>query len=121
MSDLKITSLEEIDNLTLREFNYRMWALELDVLREEFERYKLAFAIRDAATTKNIGTEKKPNEVYRYKTANDIIDFEKNYKRILSGKTIEYHKETEEISPSENSLLQAIAKMNNETRNKEVE
>ena len=48
-------------------------------------------------------------------------DFEKNYKRILSGKTIEYHKETEEISPSENSLLQAIAKMNNETRNKEVE
>lgn len=52
MSDLKMTSLEEIDNLTLREFNYRMWALELDVLREEFERYKLAFAIRDAATTK---------------------------------------------------------------------
>ena len=52
MSDLKMTSLEEIDNLTLREFNYRMWALELDVLRKEFERYKLAFAIRDAATTK---------------------------------------------------------------------
>lgn len=115
MSDLKITSLEEIDNLTLREFNYRMWALELDVLKEEYERYKLAFAIRDAASTKNVGTEKKPKEVYRFQTANDILDFEMNYKRILDGKGIEYSKEVDDISPNENALLEAIANANKDS------
>ena len=116
-----MTSLEEIDNLTLREFNYRMWALELDVLREEFERYKLAFAIRDAATTKNVGTEKNPDHVYHYQTANDILDYEVNYRRILEGKSIEFANENDEVSPNENALLQAIANANKRAISKGVE
>ncbi|HCT0366118.1 TPA: hypothetical protein LQO49_002502, partial [Staphylococcus pseudintermedius] len=60
MSDLKMTSLKQINEMTLTEFNYRMYALRFDVLKEEYERYKLAFAIRDAAATKNEGTEKEP-------------------------------------------------------------
>lgn len=121
MSDLKITSLEEINKLTLREFHFRMWALELDVLRSEFERYKLAFAIRDAAATKNVGTEKNPDHVYHYQTANDILDYEVNYRRILEGKSIEFANENDEVSPNENALLQAIANANKRAISKGVE
>ena len=34
--------------MTLREFNYRMYALEYEQLDKDMEMYKLAFAIRDA-------------------------------------------------------------------------
>lgn len=64
MSTLGITDLNVIEQMTLTEYNYRMYAKEYEMLTQEFERYKLAFAIRDAAATKNVGTENKPKEEY---------------------------------------------------------
>ncbi|SUL34339.1 phi 11 orf41 [Staphylococcus aureus] len=55
MSTLGITDLNVIEQMTLTEYNYRMYAKEYEMLTQEFERYKLAFAIRDAAATKMLG------------------------------------------------------------------
>ncbi|HGH0728315.1 TPA: hypothetical protein ACJHGX_001393 [Staphylococcus pseudintermedius] len=113
MSDLKMTSLKQINEMTLTEFNYRMYALRFDVLKEEYERYKLAFAIRDAAATKNEGTEKEPKEVYRFKSPNDILDYEVNYNRLLDGKEIVFTDELEEVEPENNNFFKTIAEINN--------
>lgn len=116
MSDLKITRLADINNMTLTEFYYRMYALSFDVLKKEHDLYKLAFAIRDAATTKNVGTEKKPKEVYRFKSVKDILDYEYNYKRLLQGKSIVFKHEVEDISPEQNALLKVIAEINQQAQ-----
>lgn len=110
-----MTSLSEINNMTLTEFNYRLYALRFNLLRKEYELYKLAFAIRDAAATKNIGTEKKPKETYVFKTVNDIIDYEYNYKRLMEGKEIVFGNEIEEVTPEQNALLEVIAEINKQT------
>ncbi len=115
MSELNIKSLKEINNLTLSEFNYRMYALRFEILRKEYDLYKLAFAIRDAAATKNIGTEKKPKEAYVFKSVNDIIDYEYNYKRLLEGKQIMFTNEKKEIDPEQNALFEVIAEINKHT------
>ena len=52
MSKLKIYDLDVIERMTLREFNYRMYALEYEQLDRDMDMYKLAFAIRDAAAEK---------------------------------------------------------------------
>ena len=45
--------------MTLREFNYRMYALEYEQLDKDMDMYKLAFAIRDAqAEQRNVAVEK---------------------------------------------------------------
>ena len=55
MSKLKIYDLQRIEMMTLREFNYRMYALEYEQLDKDMDMYKLAFAIRDAqAEQKNV-------------------------------------------------------------------
>lgn len=115
MSELNIKSLKEINNLTLSEFNYRMYALRFEILRKEYDLYKLAFAIRDAAATKNIGTEKKPKEAYVFKSVNDIIDYEYNYKRLLEGKQIMFTNEKKEIDSEQNALFEVIAEINKHT------
>lgn len=115
MSELNIKSLKEINNLTLSEFNYRMYALRFEILRKEYDLYKLAFAIRDAAATKNIGTEKKPKEAYVFKSVNDIIYYEYNYKRLLEGKQIMFTNEKKEIDPEQNALFEVIAEINKHT------
>ena len=48
----KIYDLDVIEQMTLREFNYRMYALEYEQLDKDMDMYKLAFAIRDAAAEK---------------------------------------------------------------------
>ena len=55
MSKLKIYDLDVIERMTLREFNYRMYALEYEQLDRDMDMYKLAFAIRDAAAEKRGG------------------------------------------------------------------
>ena len=52
MSKLKIYDLDVIERMTLREFNYRMYALEYEQLDRDMDMYKLAFAIRDALRRK---------------------------------------------------------------------
>ena len=59
MSKLKIYNLKDIEMMTLREFNYRMWALEYEQLDKDMEMYKLAFAIRDAQAEQKVKGGKK--------------------------------------------------------------
>lgn len=64
MSELKIYDLDYIDHMTLREFNYRMYALEYERLKQDMEMYKLAFAIRDAqAEEKRPGGKKVKHSI----------------------------------------------------------
>jgi hypothetical protein len=111
MSELQIYDLEYINQMTLTEFNYRMHANEFIQLKREFERYKLAFAIRDAAATKNVGTEKEPKEEYIFKSPNDVLDYEENYKRIKEGKAIRFASEREDYEPNA-ALYDLIAEFN---------
>ncbi|MEB7753284.1 hypothetical protein [Staphylococcus pseudoxylosus] len=89
MSELGIYDINYIEQMTLCEFNYRMYALEYERLKEEYNIYKLAFAIRDAEATKEVGTGKNKKEEYRFNSVNDILDYEKNVKRLNKGKPIE--------------------------------
>lgn len=60
MSKLKIYDLQRIEMMTLREFNYRMYALEYEQLDKDMDMYKLAFAIRDAqAEQKNVVAKRR--------------------------------------------------------------
>ncbi|WP_262504610.1 hypothetical protein [Staphylococcus warneri] len=49
--------------MTLREFNYRMWALEYEQLDKDMEMYKLAFAIRDAQQEQKVKVAKRRNGI----------------------------------------------------------
>ena len=63
MSKLKIYDLDVIERMTLREFNYRMYALEYEQLDRDMDMYKLAFAIRDAAAEKRNVVVKRRNRI----------------------------------------------------------
>lgn len=63
MSKLKIYDLAQIEMMTLREFNYRMYALEYEQLDRDMEMYKWAFAIRDAQAEQNVKVVKRRNRV----------------------------------------------------------
>ncbi|UTT55209.1 hypothetical protein [Staphylococcus equorum] len=59
MSELGIYDLKEIEVMTLTEFNYRMYAREYEMLKEEYDIYRLAFAIRDAKAEQKKKAAKK--------------------------------------------------------------
>ena len=63
MSKLKIYDLAQIEMMTLREFNYRMYALEYEQLDRDMEMHKWAFAIRDAQAEQNVKVVKRRNRV----------------------------------------------------------
>ena len=65
MSELNIYDLNYIEMMTLREFNYRMYALEYERLKEDMNMYKLAFAIRDAQAEEKKPGGKKGEAQYR--------------------------------------------------------
>ena len=111
MSEFNIYDLDFINQMTLTEFNYRMYANEFIQLKNEYERYKLAFAIRDASATENRGTDRKPDERYIFKTANDVLDYEENYRRIKEGKTIRFASERDDYQPN-SALYDLIAEFN---------
>lgn len=90
MSDLGIYDLDYIDTMTLREFNYRMYALEYELLKKEYETYKMAFAIRDVEAKREVGAGKNKKEEYILKSVNDLIDYQKNIKRLNKGQPIEF-------------------------------
>lgn len=116
MAELNITDLKQIEQMTLSEYNYRMYALEFVYLRKEFERYKTAFAIRDAAATKNVGTDKEPKEEYVFKTVTDVIDYSDNYERLTRGEPIRFTDELEDIEPRQIELYNVIADINRQTK-----
>ncbi|MEX5849433.1 hypothetical protein [Staphylococcus saprophyticus] len=113
MSELNIYDLNYIEMMTLREFNYRMYALEYERLKEDMNMYKLAFAIRDAQAEEKKPGGKKGDTQYKFKGANDIIDYETNIKRLNRGEHVLYGSESqkEDNKPSYD-LLQQIANLN---------
>ncbi|MEJ7208483.1 hypothetical protein [Staphylococcus capitis] len=112
MSKLKIYDLDVIEQMTLREFNYRMYALEYEQLDRDMDMYKLAFAIRDAATEKK-KRDKKGETEYRFKSANDIMHYQENIQRLNKGEPVKFASEAkfEENKPPKD-LLQQIAELN---------
>lgn len=116
MSKLKIYDLDVIEQMTLREFNYRMWAYEYEQLDKDMEMYKLAFAIRDAQAERKKRGGKKGEVEYVFKSANDIIDYEENIKRLNKGEGIKYGSESKRDTNAPTDLLKLIASHNNSLR-----
>lgn len=113
MSKLKIYDLHRIETLTLREFNYRMYALEYEQLDKDMEMYKLAFAIRDAQAEQKKKGGKKGDTEYKFKSADDIIDYQANIKRLNRGEPLKFGSDAkfEDGKPSK-ELLDMIANFN---------
>lgn len=106
MHEFDIWDKQRIDHITLTEFNYMMYALEYKYLKRKHELYELAFAIRDAQSTKNVGTEKKPKEQYNFKGVADILDLEKNYRRLNKGESMVFEQDDKPERPSVDILKQ---------------
>ncbi|MCW8326250.1 hypothetical protein [Staphylococcus aureus] len=97
MSQLKIYDLKEIEQLTLTEYYYRMWAKEYERLDQIQQMFDLAFSIRNAQLTENVGTENKPEEKYMFNDTSDLLDYEENVKRLDEGLPIEFIERTKDI------------------------
>ncbi len=97
MSQLKIYDLKEIERLTLTEYYYRMWAKEYERLDQIQQMFDLAFSIRNAQLTENVGTENKLEEKYMFNDASDLLDYEENVKRLDEGLPIEFKERTKDI------------------------
>lgn len=109
MSELGIYDIDYIDTMTLREFNYRMYALEYEMLKEEYRTYKLAFAIRDVEAKREVGIGKNKKEEYTLSSVNDLIDYQKNIKRLNRGQPVELENvdgKTDKNKPSLDILKQ---------------
>lgn len=102
--------------MTLTEFNYRMWAYEYEQLDKDMEMYKLAFAIRDAQYERKKRGGKKGEVEYVFKSANDIIDYEENIKRLNKGEGIKYGSDSKKEVNAPSDLLKMIANHNNSLR-----
>ncbi|WP_432368674.1 hypothetical protein [Staphylococcus chromogenes] len=114
MADLKIYDMYKIDTMTFTEYSYRMRALQYEYLKEEYDRYKLAFAIRDAQATENKGTKNKPEEHYVFQNVNDVLDYTKNRKRLDEGKEIVFaNQEVKPNNTQDKLLVDLIAELNN--------
>ncbi|MFV5930755.1 MULTISPECIES: hypothetical protein [Staphylococcus] len=113
MSKLKIYNLKDIEMMTLREFNYRMWALEYEQLDKDMEMYKLAFAIRDAQAEQKVKGGKKGEMEYKFSNADEIIDYQANVKRLNKGEPLKFGSESKfEDNKPNKDLLQMIANFN---------
>ncbi|HHX0168282.1 hypothetical protein [Staphylococcus aureus] len=97
MSQLKIYDLKEIEQLTLTEYYYCMWAKEYERLDQIQQMFDLAFSIRNAQLTENVGTENKPEEKYMFNDTSDLLDYEENVKRLDEGLPIEFKERTKDI------------------------
>ena len=111
MSKLKIYDLDVIEQMTLREFNYRMYALEYEQLDKDMDMYKLAFAETQLQRKRNVAA--KGETEYRFKSANDIMHYQENIKRLDRGEPMKFASESkfEENMPPKD-LLQQIAELN---------
>ncbi|MCH4520189.1 hypothetical protein [Staphylococcus haemolyticus] len=116
MSKLKMYDLTKIEMMTLREFNYRMWSLEYEQLDKDMEMYKLAFAIRDAQAEQKKRGGKKGETEYRFRSANDIMDYEENIKRLNRGEPLKFGSDSKRDTNAPTDLLKLIASHNNSLR-----
>lgn len=106
--------LNTIKMMTLTEFNYRMWAYEYEQLDKDMEMYNLAFAIRDAQAERKKRGGKKGEVEYVFKSANDIIDYEENIKRLNRGEPLKFGSDSKKEVNAPSDLLKLIAQHNNQ-------
>ncbi len=106
--------LNTIKMMTLTEFNYRMWAYEYEQLDKDMEMYKLAFAIRDAQAEQKKRGGRKGEVEYVFKSANDIIDYEENIKRLNRGEPLKFGSDSKKEVNAPSDLLKLIAQHNNQ-------
>ncbi|RWZ59894.1 hypothetical protein EQV77_00930 [Halobacillus fulvus] len=105
MSHLGMDRLQDIEQMTLSEFLYKRYAQQYKEIDEEYRIHELAFLIRNAAITKNVGTDKKPKEEYVFKEFKDFFDYEQAKK--LIEEPFEEKKEevaTAKLSPAQLAL-----------------
>ncbi|MYL56203.1 hypothetical protein GLW20_01630 [Virgibacillus halodenitrificans] len=74
--------MHDVEMMTLSEFHYKRYAQEYKDIDEEYRMHKIAFLIRNAAATKNVGTEKKPKEKYVFGTFESFFDYESALKEV---------------------------------------
>ncbi|MEC3884580.1 hypothetical protein VKA52_12675 [Halobacillus sp. HZG1] len=94
--------LRDVEQMTLSEFHYKYYAQEYKEIDNEYELHKMAFLIRNAKATKNVGTDKNPKEEYVFKEFEDFFDYEKALK--LIDEPFEEKKEdvaTAKLSPAQ--------------------
>lgn len=89
MSELGVYDMKEIEMMTLTEFNYRMYAREYEMLKEEYDIYRLAFAIRDAKAEQKKKGGKKGESEFKYNGADDIINYQENINRLNRGEPVQ--------------------------------
>lgn len=106
--------LNTIKMMTLTEFNYRMWAYEYEQLDKDMEMYKLAFAIRDAQAEQKKRGGRKGETEYRFRSANDIMDYEENIKRLNRGEPLKFGSDSKKEVNAPSDLLKLIAQHNNQ-------
>lgn len=106
--------LNTIKMMTLTEFNYRMWAYEYEQLDKDMEMYKLAFAIRDAQAEQKKRGGRKGETEYRFRSANDIMDYEENIKRLNRGESLKFGSDSKKEVNAPSDLLKLIAQHNNQ-------
>ncbi len=96
--------LKDVEDMTLTEFHYKRYAQEYKEIDEEYRMHKTAFLIRNAAATKNVGTEKKPKEEYVFKQFDDFFDYEKLLKQVDQGFTEPKKESPNKLSPAQIAL-----------------
>ena len=89
MSELGIYDIKDIEVMTLTEFNYRMYAREYEMLKEEYDIYRLAFAIRDAKAEQKKKGGKKGESEFKFRGADDIIHYQENIDRLNRGEPVQ--------------------------------
>ncbi|WP_079480565.1 hypothetical protein [Halobacillus salinus] len=94
--------------MTLSEFHYKRYAEEYKEIDEEYRLHKLAFLIRNAQVTKNVGTDKKPKEEYVFRDFKDFFDYEKALHSIDEP----FDQKKEEVATSKLSPAQLAAQHN---------
>ena len=100
--------LRDVEMMTLSEFHYKYYAQEYIEIDNEYDLHKMAFLIRNAKATKNVGTDKNPKEEYLFKEFSDFFDYEKAL--ILIDEPFEEKKE--EVATSKLSPAQLAAQHN---------
>ena len=75
--------------MTLTEFNFRMYAREYELLKEEYDMYRLAFAIRDAKAEQKKKGGKKDETEFKFSGADDIIHYQQNIERLNKGDPVQ--------------------------------
>lgn len=118
MSELGMYDIKDIEVMTLTEFNFRMYAREYELLKEEHDLYRLAFAIRDAKTEQKKKGGKKGENEYKFSGADDIVHYQQNIEHLNKGEPVQMGEDGKEEVESSNDLMKALQLSKNQHKSK---